>query len=30
VTTQDIKANKVLSIIPTVVVLKETQHKNLY
>jgi len=29
-TTQDIKAIKVLSIIATVAVLQETQHKNLY
>jgi len=29
-TTQDIKAIKVLSIIATVAVLEEIQHKNLY
>jgi len=29
-TTQDIKAIEVLSILPTVAVLEETQHKNLY
>jgi len=30
VTTQDIQATEVLSIIATIAVLDETQHKNLY